>query len=154
MTQNKNIGHKMLEVIVGSDFDVIINDYNEIDSHTDKITSQQIVFQFIEDEPDLFAFDLLFTLGLMSYIDAQPVGISHHHYNRNDEWGIEKFLKCLRFERGNLIFSSDYIDGRMMKTDIQFKPGGKVTLSTQNRGRIAEHWLMKLQKGLVDEPLH
>lgn len=46
MTQNKNIGHKMLEVIVGSDFDVISNDYNEIDSHTDKFTSQQIVFQF------------------------------------------------------------------------------------------------------------
>ena len=45
MIQNKNIGHKMLEVIVVSDFDVISNDYSEIDSHTDKLTSQQIVFQ-------------------------------------------------------------------------------------------------------------
>ena len=154
MIQNKNIGHKMLEVIVVSDFDVISNDYSEIDSHTDKLTSQQIVFQFVDDEPDCFAFDLLFTLGLMSYIDAQPVGISHHHYNPNDEWDIEKFLNCLRFEMGNLILSSDYIDGRMMKTDIKFSFGGKVTLSTQNRGRIAEQWLMKLQKGLADEPLH
>jgi hypothetical protein len=108
----------------------------------------------VEEEPDVFAFDLLFTLGLMSYADAQPVGVSHHHYNSKDEWSIEKFLSCLKFSMGTLVFSSDYMDGRMMKTDIQFEPGGRVTLSTQNRGRIAEDWLMKLQKGLVDEPLH
>jgi hypothetical protein len=45
MIQNKDIGHKMLGVIVGSDFDVISNDYNEFNSDTDKLTSQQIVFQ-------------------------------------------------------------------------------------------------------------
>jgi uncharacterized protein len=32
-----------------------------------------------------------------------------------------------------------------MKSDIIFESGGKVTLSTRNRGRGAERWLMHLQ---------
>ena len=32
-----------------------------------------------------------------------------------------------------------------MKTDINFEPGGKVTLTTRNRGRGAERWLLNLQ---------
>jgi hypothetical protein len=32
-----------------------------------------------------------------------------------------------------------------MKTDITFEAGGKVTLTTRNRGRGAERWLTHLQ---------
>ena len=32
-----------------------------------------------------------------------------------------------------------------MKTDIEFESGGRVTMSTRNRGRGAERWLLHLQ---------
>lgn len=78
----------------------------------------------MEEEPDVFAFDLLFTLGLMSYADAQPVGVSHHHYNSKDEWSIEKFLSCLKFSMGTLVFSRDYMDAEMQTQEIMPRASG------------------------------
>ena len=39
-----------------------------------------------------------------------------------------------------------YVSGRLMKTDIVFESGGRVTLTTRNRGRGAERWLTHLQR--------
>jgi hypothetical protein len=55
------------------------------------------------------------------------------------------FIEGLGFEDGKLSFSSDYVSGRMMKTEIIYEPGGKVTLQTSNRGKSAERWLTHLQ---------
>ena len=37
------------------------------------------------------------------------------------------------------------ISGRLMKSDIVFESGGRVTLATRNRGKGAERWLIHLQ---------
>ena len=50
------------------------------------------------------------------------------------------------YEDGKLSFSSDYVSGRMMKTEIIYELEGKVTLQTGNRGKSAERWLTHLQR--------
>jgi hypothetical protein len=32
-----------------------------------------------------------------------------------------------------------------MKTDIEFEPGGRVTIETRNRGKGADRWLIHLR---------
>jgi len=41
--------------------------------------------------------------------------------------------------------SADYVSGSMTKTDIGFESGGRVRLTTRNRGKDAERWLTDLQ---------
>jgi len=63
----------------------------------------------------------------------------------DEEWNLGYFVQGLRFWLKNFCFTSDYVSGRLMKTNISFEPGGKVTLTTRNRGRGAERWLLNLQ---------
>jgi hypothetical protein len=58
----------------------------------------------------------------------------------DEEWNIEYFVQGLEFENKCLRFSADYVSGRLMKTDIVFESGGRVTLTTRNRGKGAERW--------------
>lgn len=62
-----------------------------------------------------------------------------------EEYNLGYFLEGLHFERGVLRHEADYVSGRCVKTDISYEPGGKVTISTRNRGRGADRWLMHLQ---------
>ena len=54
------------------------------------------------------------------------------------------FVDGLNFRWKKLCFSSDDVSGRLMKTEISFESGGKVTLTTRNKGRGAEKWLTHL----------
>jgi hypothetical protein len=54
-------------------------------------------------------------------------------------------VEGLLYERVNIEFTSDYISGRLVKTDIIYEKGGKVTLTTRNRGKGADRWLIHLQ---------
>jgi hypothetical protein len=105
----------------------------------------KIVFQIKEEEPDLWAFGILFTLSLMSFTFAAPRGISENYFIPDEEWNLEYFVQGLEFENKRLRFSADYVSGRLMKTDIKFESGGRVTLTTRNRGKGAERWLTHLQ---------
>jgi hypothetical protein len=106
---------------------------------------QEIVFQLNEEEPDLYALGVLFSLSLMSFTYAAPRGSSYIEFVQDEDWRIEYFLDGLRYENQNLCFKSDYVSGRLMKTDITFKSGGHVTIRTRNRGKGAERWLLHLQ---------
>ena len=55
------------------------------------------------------------------------------------------FVEGLHFEHGVLSHESDYVSGRCVKTDITCEQGGKVTISTRNRGKGADRWLIHLQ---------
>ena len=54
-------------------------------------------------------------------------------------------MNGLEFRDKRICFSADYVSGRHMKTDIEFESGGKVTLTTRNRGKGADRWLTHLQ---------
>jgi len=46
---------------------------------------------------------------------------------------------------GTLCLSTDYLRGRMMKTDVTIRPDGRIDLITRNRGEAASRWVMRLQ---------
>jgi hypothetical protein len=138
---NKAAGFKLLNETIGVSIEIISNDFEEFAGNT----HHKIVFQIIEDEPDVFAFGVLFALSLMSFTFAAPRGYSETQFIPDEEWNLDYFVQGLEFRNKKLYFTSDYVSGRLMKTDIIFESGGKVTLMTRNRGKGAERWLIHLQ---------
>ena len=136
MSADKITVIKLLEQTIGIRIKIISNDYREISGYGDQInTHQQIVFQVKEEEPDDWAVGVLFCLSLMSFTYSAPRGMSEIEFVPDEEWNLGYFVQGLRFWLKNFCFTSDYIAGRLMKTDINFEPGGKVTLTTRNRAR-------------------
>jgi len=91
------------------------------------------------------SFGLIFALAVLSFADARPRGLSDKDFVDDDEFTIGDLFECLNFVSGELRFSSDYLRGRCMKTDIVMKKDGQLTLSTRNRGQSALRWLDRLQ---------
>jgi hypothetical protein len=142
----KSTGIKLLEETIGVRIKILSNDYQELPFGEDQVNShQKIVFQVGEEEPDDWAIGILFCLSLMSFTYSAPRGYSENLFIPDEDWNLEYFVDGLRFEYGSICFTSDYVSGRLMKTDVDFEPGGKVTLTTRNRARGAERWLLNLQ---------
>jgi hypothetical protein len=55
------------------------------------------------------------------------------------------FLEGLEFDKGQLRYHGDYVSGRLIKTEIVYESGGKVTLTAINRGKSADRWILNLQ---------
>lgn len=146
MKAEKSIGYQLLYETVGIQIKIISNHYEESPGFEGSVnTYQEIGFQIKEEEPDDWAIGVLFTLSLMSFSFAAPRGASEMHFVPDEEWNMGYFVKGLRYRWKKLCFTSDYVSGRLMKTDIAFEPDGKVTLTTSNRGKGAERWLTHLQ---------
>lgn len=99
----------------------------------------------ISNDVEWGSFGFLFVLGVLSFADARPRGMSEAEFREKDQFRVADILKCLSFARGELHFSADYIRGRRMKTDIVVRADGTVTLTTLGRGKSALHWLDRLQ---------
>jgi hypothetical protein len=139
--ENKTAGFKLLTETIGISIEIISNDFEEFAGNT----HQKIVFQINEDVPDVFSFGVLLALSLMSFTYAAPRGYSETLFIPDEEWNLDYFVQGLEFRNEKLYFTSDYVSGRLMKTDIIFESGGRVTLLTRNRGKGAERWLIHLQ---------
>ena len=137
---------RLLTETIGIRLNILSNDYEETRGYEDCLLSHhRIVFQIEEEEPDDRAIGVLFCLSLMSFTYAVPRGMSEIEFMPDEEWNLGYFVQGLRFWLKAICFTSDYVSGRLMKTDINFEPGGKVTITTRNRGRGAERWLLDLQ---------
>ena len=146
MDEEKTFPYQLLEGTIGISIEITFNDFQETPGYEGSVnTYQKVIFQLKEEDPDICAFGVLFALSLMSFTYAAPRGYSAEYFIPDEQWNLGYFIQGLEFKRKCLCFSSDYISGRLMKTDITFESGGKVTLSTRNRGRGAERWLMHLQ---------
>lgn len=143
---NKLIPYDLMASAVGTEIKVLSNDYEEHPlTDASPTTYQEIIFQIMDEEPDIWAIPVLYTLSMLSFSHAKPRGFSDIEFDKDDDWEIGYFVLGLEFKFGKLTFSSDYVAGRMMKTDISFEAGGKVKILTRNRGRSAERWLTNLQ---------
>ena len=68
MNIEKATEFKLLEETIGVPIEIISNDFTEVPGYENSVnTSQEIVFQIKEEEPDSFAAGVLFTLSLMSF---------------------------------------------------------------------------------------
>jgi hypothetical protein len=146
MSVEKSLPYKLLDETIGIDIELISNEFEEVPGYQGSAnTYQRIVFQVRVDEPDLYAIGVLYALSLMSFSFAAPRGYSEKDFIPDEQWNLAYFVQGVEFRHKCLCFSSDYVSGRLMKTDITFEAGGKVTLTTRNRGRGAERWLTHLQ---------
>jgi hypothetical protein len=137
---------KLLEMTIGTNIEILSNEYQESPSSFESTNSfHKIIFQVIDEEPDISAIGILFTLSLMSFTFASPRGYSYNEFTADEEWSLGYFVEGLRYENGKIAFESDYISGRCVKTDITYESGGMVTLIATNRGKGADRWLIHLQ---------
>ena len=135
MMTPEGLPDQYIKETIGIHIEIISNEYSEFKGNT----HHRIIFQIKEEDPDLFAFSVLFTLSLMSFTYSAQRGFSEYEFIPDEDWNLVYFLRGLSFENGNLNFSGDYVSGRHMKTDIVFERGGKITLSTRNRGRVIRY---------------
>jgi hypothetical protein len=91
------------------------------------------------------ALGFIFVFGVMSFADARPRGASEREYRESDEFRMEDFISGLRFVGSSLRFRADYVRGRRVKTDVDVRPDGTVTVQTVGRGQAVLRWLDRLR---------
>jgi len=91
------------------------------------------------------AFGLLYVLGLLSFHDGRPRGVSGKWFEDDDQFTAADMLRHLRFERGALVMYVDYLRGRCIKTEVSVSSDGRVVLKTVNRGQSATRWVARLK---------
>lgn len=143
---NRKAAVDLLELTIGVEIEILSNEYHEhqLDSG-ETMSAHSIQFQVLEEEPDIAAIGILFSLSLMSFTYAAPRGYSFNEFIPDEEYCVGYFLEGLSFENGVLTYTGDYVSGRCVKTGIRYEPGGKVRIDTRNRGKGADRWLLHLQ---------
>lgn len=106
-----------------------------------------------ESHVEWAALGFIYALGLLSFAAARPRGVSGMHFQEQDQWTAADMLRHLRYERGRLVCETDYVRGRMMKTDVTVFPDGRFTLTTTNRGEAVSRWVAQLQGKKVLRPV-
>jgi hypothetical protein len=91
------------------------------------------------------ALGFLFAIGVMSFADARPRGLSEKDYLESDEFGVADFLAGLKFCSGELHLDTDYVRGRRMKTRVVVRANGTGRLETIGRGKAALRWIARLK---------
>jgi hypothetical protein len=104
-----------------------------------------IEFRVEEDLIESCAFGLIFVLGLFSFHDGRPRGVSGKWFEDDDEFTAADMLRHLKFERGTLKMYVDYLRGRCIKTDVEVSSDGRIVLRTVNRGQAATRWVDRLK---------
>ena len=99
------------------------------------------------------AVGFIYAIGVLSFAAARPRGVSGMHFEEHDQWTAADLLRHLRYERGRLVCETDYVRGRMMKTDVTVFPDGRFTLTTTNRGEAASRWVAQIQGKKVLRPV-
>ncbi|MDQ6963734.1 MAG: hypothetical protein Q9M13_02305 [Mariprofundales bacterium] len=137
---DRGIGFELLEQIVGLELRNVETEYAD---HADGVMC--IRFKIDEEDVATSAFGLIFALGVLSFHDARPRGMSEMDFKEKDEWHVADMLRCIRFEDGILRFYADYVRGRMVKTSVDVHKDGTVQIQTVGRARVAERWIACLQ---------
>src|SRR5439155_15355159 len=105
-----------------------------------------------ESHAEWAALGFIYALGVLSCAAARPRGVSGIDFEEHDQWTAADLLRHLRYERGRLVCETDYVRGRMMKTDVTVFPDGRFTLTTTNRGEAASRWVAQIQGKKVLRP--
>ncbi len=99
------------------------------------------------------AIGFIYAIGVLSFAAARPRGVSGMDFEEKDQWTAADLLRHLRYERGRLVCETDYVRGRMMKTDVTVFPDGRFTLTTTNRGEAVSRWVAQIQGKKVLRPV-
>lgn len=144
-------GYKLIEEGLLVNFDIVETKVDESVSRNEAIVRIDLHLGEIEDDEcrsedhEWGAFGFIFCLATLSFADARPRGISDIHFEEQDELTVADLFNGLRYERGALRYSADYVRGRCVKTDIRVRPDGTATVETRCRGEAATRWVARLK---------
>lgn len=117
-----------------------------IEGHEDPDGSwQRMTCHVHREDVPWAAVPLIYTIAALSFADARPRALSEADYQEGDEWLIADTLGRLQLQRGRLVFDSDYIRGRMMKTRLIIDTEGRLVIETRNRYEMSRRWLDNLR---------
>lgn len=91
------------------------------------------------------ALGFLFAIGVLSFADARPRGLSEIEYVESDDFRVSDLVAGLKFQNGELHLDTDYLRGRRLKTRVAVRPDGTGTLETIGRGKAALRWIARLK---------
>jgi hypothetical protein len=91
------------------------------------------------------AFGFIYFMGLLSFHDGRPRGVSGKWFEDDDLFVAADMLRHLEFERGRLHMYIDYLRGRCVKTTVEVSSDGKALVETVNRGHAATRWVERLR---------
>lgn len=151
-------GLELIRAFIGLvDFEIKKNKFNSYTMVDDEVSGhQQLTVQLVPpsdaDEMDKefpdFSGDIvgiMYALSALSFEGAKPRGMSEADYDKSSRWNISEFLARLKFEHGRLYAHFDYEHGRAMKTTLDAdSKDWTINISTNDRGRSAEHWVRAL----------
>jgi hypothetical protein len=106
-----------------------------------------------ESHVEWAALGFIYALGVLSFAAARPRGVSGIDFEEHDQWTAADLLRHLRYEGGRLVCETDYVRGRMMKTDVTVSRDGRFVLTTTNRGEGASRWVAQIQGKKVLRPV-
>lgn len=148
MNDDHLAGYKLLQAAALVEFDVLESDVQPtVDGEEAVVRAVLKLGGADEDANDVEwgAHGFIYALAVLSFDDARPRGYSEKEFQDDDAFSVADLVDHLHFEHGELHFSSDYVRGRCMKTDITVRADGRVTLDTRCRGEAALRWLDRLK---------
>ena len=105
----------------------------------------RIELQLDEELVPSGVFGFLYFMGLLSFHDGRPRGISGEWFEDNDLFTAVDMLRHIEFEGGKLRMDIDYLRGRCVKTTVEVSSDGKAIVETVNRGQAAPRWVDRLR---------
>ena len=137
------IEHKLIHDASLLDIEIIESDAKPTVGDEDWNVRMQL--QVDEDLIETCAHGFIFALGVLSFHDGRPRGVSGQWFEDNDQFTAADMLNHLHFENGKLRMYVDYLRGRCIKTTVEIGSDGTVRLETVNRGKAALQWITRLQ---------
>ena len=125
--------------------DLEILDTKMVPTTGDEDWAVTIEFKFDEGLVETCAFGIIYVLGLLSFHDGRPRGVSGEWFEDDDEFTAADMLRHLKFERGKLHMYIDYLRGRCIKTTVEVSSDGRALVETVNRGQAATRWVERLR---------
>jgi len=102
---------------------------------------QRVTCHLHREDVSWAAIPLIYALSALSFADARPRGHSDVEYEkREDDWFLSDVLSRLTFVQGSLVFDSDYVRGRMMKTRLELRANGTLLVETRGRYGMVHRW--------------
>jgi hypothetical protein len=141
--EREPIEYELIRTGAASEFEVTDTQVQPTAAGDDSLV--RIALKMPEEDVESFAFGLIYVLGVLSFADGRPRGVSGEWFDDDDQWTAGDMLRGLEFARGRLRWSADYVRGRCIKTSVDVNPNGMVLIETVGRGEAALRWIDRLR---------
>lgn len=149
---DRTAGLKLIETGASVPFDIVETNIKEAPGGV-FVEIELVLGEIEEDGEDTWRTEdhewgglgFMFCLAVLSFADARPRNASELDFASEDHFSVADLFDGLRYVRGELQYTGDYVRGRCLKTDITVRPNGTARLTTRCRGEAAVRWVQRLK---------